>query len=276
MKHLASPFMNLSPVPDFSDEKKSASILAAELEQAVLSWVKKYAAGDMAHLADRKTSSEQWQKIIEGAKGYCAQCPLDTLKLISSDRAYDQIPSLLAHAVVNKSLWELVENSFYYLDQKFESGLHSPHLRTPPEGFAVYLRELFSRMNTSRQDDAVKCRQLMLRAITATKAFQTNKDDLGVEVGKRKENAHRHLVKRLLDDSNSPLQPLLKDICVSAEQRTEMLELFARASELSILCGITDKELQFRSLDELPLYDYGGQQDRLMSPHYTTSSAAAQ
>ncbi|KAL4795526.1 hypothetical protein BDV19DRAFT_389122 [Aspergillus venezuelensis] len=51
-----------------------------------------------------------------------------------------------------------------------------------------------------------------------------------------------------------------------------MLDLFALASEFSTLCGVTAKEVQVRLFENLPLYDYRGQQDRLMSLHTNTNT----
>ncbi|KAL4952770.1 hypothetical protein BDW69DRAFT_16776 [Aspergillus filifer] len=160
----------------------------------------------------------------------------------------------------------MIENPFYFLNQEYEPVYQTPYRRTP-EGFADYLNALLHRLYGSRRDDTIKCRQLLLRATTATGYFQVKFQQPGFETRGNKMRAQKRLISQLLDECSSPLHPLLKDLSVSEEQREEMLDLFALASEFSTLCGVTDKEVQVRLFETLPLYDYGGQQNRLMSPH---------
>ncbi|KAL4807360.1 hypothetical protein BDV18DRAFT_137523 [Aspergillus unguis] len=217
-------------------------------------------------------SSEQWDEIIKAAKWYCVQCPLEYLQLLLPASVYQHLPSLLAHAIINKDLWRIIENPFYYIDPKYnDDNQPLPHrlLRPPPEDFGSYLHELFQEMTTSRREDTLKCRQLMVRTLNANGLWSTGGGYLTMDMARKRDNATVHLVDTILNDS-SPLRRLFKHDLVSEEQRKELLDLYALAGEFSVLCGVTTKGIQVRMWDELPLYTSN---NRLMELNATSNAA---
>lgn len=123
--------------------KGTAGEFAERLEQKVTAWVDKYVWGDINELDKEKgLSADEWQEVIKEAKFYCAQAPLDLLQHVLPGSVYQQLPKLLAHAIINKKLWRIIEHPFYFLKSEYTPAFFMPISQTPPEGFTAYLREL--------------------------------------------------------------------------------------------------------------------------------------
>ncbi|KAL5338052.1 hypothetical protein BJX70DRAFT_398965 [Aspergillus crustosus] len=238
----------------------SARAYANRLEEKVSAWVEKYVIDDITTL-ETKLSSKQMQGIITAADGYCAQCPLEVFELLLPAAVYQVLPKLLAHAILNKSLWQVIADPFHSFDPEYTYGPRLPFYRHPPEGFASYLDELYERFNLSRRDDAVKWRQLTVRLLNAEQVWVSNGADIGHEARRRRGTAIGKLSDQLSDPSG-PLSLLLKGKSASKEQKTELDDLCTQASEFSILCGLTELDFKIRKWKEIALYRDRG--DRML------------
>lgn len=111
----------------------------------------------------------------------------------------------------------------------------------------------------------------MLRTLLA-RGLQAHSEvsHFGEEMHGRIQIANQQLSNRLLDET-SPLRFLLRGPA-SEEQGKDTLELYSLASEFAILCGLSEKEMQIRMWDELPLF--GKSQARMME--LSSASKAAQ
>ncbi|KAL2833771.1 hypothetical protein BDW59DRAFT_156573 [Aspergillus cavernicola] len=237
---------------------------ATKLEEKVCSWVDKYVLDDMPTLQTR-LSSEKLQEIIKAAEGYCVQCPLEIFEHLLPASVYQCLPKLLAHAIMNKSLWQVIENPFYSIDPKFAPG--------PPERFSTYAGYLYREFNYSRRDDAVKWRQLTVRLFNAKDLWEANAYGIGYETRDRKQVANTMLADQLLDPSG-PLACLLKNKSDSKEQRQEVVDLYTLAGEISILCGLTELDFLFRRWHEIPVYR--SRNDRMMELASVSKAAQAE
>ncbi|RDW61794.1 uncharacterized protein DSM5745_10466 [Aspergillus mulundensis] len=254
--------------------KGTAKGLAAELENKVASWSEKYAVNDMAKL-EKKLSSKQWGEVIQAAATYCAQCPVDLLKGLLPSSVYRRLPELLAHAIVNRTVWRIVQTPFYFVEPEYlndKVAKVNPFVYQPPAGFGLYLRQLFQTTMWARREDTIKWRQLLLRSIaTHTSAVDLHCGggmSLSFEMQGRMDTAKEKLTSLLLQ---GPLHLLLKHSSISKEQRNKLADIIMLATKFSIVCGITDKEFNFRLFDQLPLY--GSRHSRMMEPDATSKAA---